>query len=322
MQAPLDQDISELTGKAADRRFLEGLQPVIERAAREGHEREKLKSAPKAQRRVARESEKPWLDRDINVPTGKYRDEQKMQRFAEQVSVFADKQRRNAARRNARVADEPIGPTQERYFRGGEGIDAITPPIGSHAVTVGIKAHIVRRPIDTDRDRIGDRRYDAALRFLRDYDAVVLGTKRIIADLDSVGGGSFGPRHGGVTDSVRESAARLHLLQQLSGNEIWRVLEQLVAQTHDVKKGRPVTVEEFGHELTGYSRDQARSAGVAAMALALSFVVNFYRREDALSRGDVSTAEEIRARLQIRRERLERERRDEERKRATTGGGR
>lgn len=236
-----------------------------------------------------------------------HRKESERERFqahaAHHISAAMKKERERRNRKNA--APENNGPTPERLAKlVKEDISAITPPIDSR-LGVTTKAHIIRSPLETNREKIKERLYNVGKRFVKDFDAAELGGHKVTSSYEGTPGTAFGARHGGVQDIAREAKTRMMLMAAQIGPSAWELLVGLVGQVTNARTGHPPTISECGAWLAGYAAesDQARAAGVGALIACLGFVEAFYQRLD--HDGGSMSAEEVRARRTIIREREE-----------------
>jgi hypothetical protein len=170
-----------------------------------------LAAKPAAQARVAEENKKPWLERPVDVPMGKHRHEQREARRLEmeqQLSAFADKQRRNSGRKNAK---QPMGPTPQRAAKAIDGIVAETVIPGQGPVPP-VRRHTVQSPIDRYGEfwdasaSHGGRDLLQAARDLRDIFLLSKSSSRITSSYEGAATTKQGARHGGVADHIREAA--------------------------------------------------------------------------------------------------------------------
>lgn len=232
--------------------------------------------------------------------------------LVEQIGIAVNKQKDKARRKNA--VPEFNGPTPERLAKDKDAdIAAIVPPIDSR-LGVTTKAVIIRSPLETHRATLRERLYNVGLRFLKDFDAASIAGARTTSSYgEGVGGGSYGARHGGVQDIAREANTRMMLLAAQIGPNGWSILSGLVGQVNDARMGRPPSLADIGVWLVGYKAgsDQARAAGLGSLITVLDFVDAWYSRLD--HDGGSMSAEEVRARRAIMRERMDKQDRRRER---------
>ena len=303
--------------KAAERQYLESIAPDIERADRSRREREKLEAPVAAQKRAAADNHKPWYDRPIDIPAGKYRVEQKVRRaaeLAEQVSVSIAKQRETARRKNAAPLDNRPTPERAAKLVGiqadgqqSTAVDAIAPPITDDDTRASLKAHEVQSVVDYYRRGWTYEELQGGHFLVNAWKEAALGEPRLVANYDGTPGSAFGPRDGGVKRSDKsERFVDAHnqmlnieaILFTNFGAKGVSMIKWLVWETVKVSRdGAPLSeqMEAAGRALAPFVKDRGRLWGITYgyLKCILRFAYGqWVVKEEAMQRRD-STPEQI-----------------------------
>ena len=291
----IDDDISELTGKAADRRFLESIQPVIERAAREGHERGILKSTIEAQKRLAAEKR---LEREAKL--------------AAAVSIIAAKEKERGGRKNA--AQEYNGPTPERGAKL-MGVVPIAPPIGTGDKNTITKAHLAQGVVEFYSDRMKAEHLQGARYLAQVGHKAGAGQPRVTGSYEGTPGTAFGPRRGGVAAHALDAHNELLNVEAIitsnfgpEGRYLLRWLWDSVEMARD-GMGLREQMAVLGKSIAPWVKDPAGLAHIAHGSLLMMFrfaYSNWVVKEQAMQRRE-STPQQIEMRRAIRRHKMVKE---------------
>lgn len=215
-------------------------------------------------------------------------------RYVDEISAYAAKKKQRSERKNA--AQETVGPTPERLAKAGA-YEEILVPIKEDTTRTTTKVARVQTLMDTFSTNLTEEDRAALARAAKDFmDAQVPSSKMISGYGQSAGGSAPGPRHGGVPDRCREAFNRITHLKAYVGPTIFEAFRVLVIEVAE-RAANP-------HARFSPWRDRATSKGVSyGVLLGAAWIIKYYyERERALNGRAESTAEEVRARLQIRRE--------------------
>ena len=293
MQAPLD--ISEVNGKAADRRFLQSIQETIDKAARESASRGTLKATVEMQKRLAAEAK---AKREAEL--------------AAAISIVAAKEKDKGGRKNAAPDNRP---TSERLAKL-MGAEAITPPIDGHNTIM--KAHLTQGVVEFYRDKWADEELQGARFLVKVWNDAVNGERGVTASYTGVPGAAYGPRDGGVKrGSKTETYVDAHQ-QMLNVEGIlfakfgakglnvvrWFVWETLRVARDGASMGEQM--EAAGKSLAPFVKDAGRLWGITFGSLQTIFrfaYAEWVVKEEAMKRR-ASTPQQIEMRRAIRRHKM------------------
>lgn len=215
-------------------------------------------------------------------------------RYVEEISAYAAKKKQRAARRNA--AQEVVTPTPERLAKAGS-YEEILVPIKEDETRATTKVTMLKSAFDLHKEKLSEDEVSALTQALRDFMMAEEISVRVTASYgEGTGGGSYGPRHGGVPDHNREAASRVALIRTRFHSEYLRVFDSLVRET----KAR---LQDAGRAHSHW-RDEATTKGFGMgllKATAWRFL-EFYIEQRALGGRQVRTEAEVRAALQVWRE--------------------
>lgn len=221
-------------------------------------------------------------------------------RYVDEISAFAARQKQRANRRNAAV--ETVGPTPERMAKAGA-YDEILVPIKDDTTRATAKVYRVHTMLDTFQTNLTEEDRAALARAAKDFmDAQVPSSKLISGYGQSAGGSAPGPRHGGVPDRCREALNRIEHLKSYVGPTLFEAFKVLVIEVAE-RAANP-------HARFSPWRDKATSKGVSyGVLLCCAWVIRYYYERERGLEGRQFTAEEIRMGRQVRQERIAREKR-------------
>ncbi len=319
---------SKAETRAVLREYQTDIEDAIRRAIREEAVREKLKliGAPKAKERVEAQAELPWLERSIDVPTGKYRDEQKFaraRRMQESVSVAMAKRKEAQQRKNA--APEFVGPTPERMAKEDpdEGVRKLAPPITDPTTRTNTRAYQMQAPLDRFEKILSPEQVQAG-RYLRDLFLAAEVGQRVTGSYGDGGGSVPGPRHGGVLDFARQAACTVEKVRKDWPEGLVKGIEWFITQQVIHQDGSPMRFEEMGATIIPWkSQDGQKASGYTRFIDVLDMAVKYFRNDLWMTpqlQADALSA--ARAGAQIKRERLAKmSNREQERLQSMQGGG-
>lgn len=332
-----------MSDKAADRAALSTLSAQIEGVLAARREREKLAASIEAQQRAGAESAKPWIDRG-EVPIGKFRAEQKIaraQQMRDQVSIKLAKERERAGRKNAAQAQaegktqtEEVGPTPERVAKEEAGaVSQMLTPIRDDGTRFGTRTHAVAAPYERYQKVLPQDLLAAAVQAVTDILTAESGP-RVTSSYDGTPVTSFGARHGGVQDYVREKTALVDEMRATLDREFLEVIDWVITSSVIKPSGEAMTLADVGRKVSpwkpGHSGEKDTAVGFGRMYQTLVRLREFYSRQGALGKQtEPPRPEEVRrlltagaARLQRSREQYGRHLENEEKKRKMLSGGR
>lgn len=331
----ISNEVRALSHKAAERAELSRLSGDIAKVLEARRERERLAASVEAARRIAEETSKSWLDRG-EVPVGKFREEQKRaraQQYRDQVSVKLAKDRERLARKNAATPQE-IGPTSERVAKEETGaVTKLPTPIRDDGTRLGARTHAVQAPYERYQNVLPQDLLAAAVQAVTDILTAESGPK-VTASYDGVPVTSFGARHGGVQDYVREKTALVDEMRATLDREFLEVIDWVITSTVIKPSGESMTLADVGRKVSpwqpGKSGEKDTAVGFGRMYQTLVRLREFYALQGALGKQTTppSPAEVRRlltagaARLQRHREQYGRHLENEEKKSRMQGGGR
>lgn len=215
-----------------------------------------------------------------------------------EISAYADKEKKRRQRRNA---TPEVGPTPERLAKVGS-YEEILVPIKDDQTRATSRVVRMQTLFDTFSTKLTEEDRSALARAAKDYLDAQMPSAKLISSYGEGGGSAPGPRSGGVPDRCREAFNRIAHLSSYVGPTMFEAFRALVIEV----------AEQAANPGRGYSpwRDLATQKGVSyGVLLACAWIVRYYyERERALSGRVESTQAEINARLQIRREQLDRRR--------------
>jgi hypothetical protein len=182
-------------------------------------------------------------------------------------------------------------PTPERVARALEGVEQST----------GSRAYRVRNPLEIHKARFAPQLVAAAVRYLKNRDAVETAAKTTgdWSGMPNLRSGAAKP--GGVHDPRRQDAAELAYVEATLEDEFIHLLDLLAAGVEAHRNNQPKTVADIARAVLLYrNQDSATAAGVGMLWGALVRLNSIYHKLRAYDR-KVSTPEEITARLMERR---------------------
>lgn len=297
--------------KASERERLRSLQPQIEIALAARRAREVL-AAPAAA--------KQQLDAAL----------QRAHELRAQVSIAAAKERAKRLPTKGAPPLVALGPTPERVAK--EDKDAVTTvatPIRDDGTRMGMRTHAVQPPYERYQDSLPQDLLAAAVQAVSDILTAEAGPK-VTASYDGVPVTSFGARHGGVQDYVREKAALVDEMRATLDRDFLKVIDWVITRTVIKSSGEAMSLADVGREVSpwepGKKGEKDTAVGFGRMYQTLVRLREFYALQGALGKQTTppSPAEVRRlltagaARLQRRREQYARHLENESKKR--TGG--
>lgn len=242
--------------------------------------------------------------------------------YVDQISAYADKQRRKAQRKNA----APIqynAPTPERAAKATDGVTSKTEIPGAGPVPP-VKSHHIQSPID--RYGAGWRpELEQAARDIRDIFLLAGSSARITSSYEGMASTVPGARHGGVADHIREAQAIASLIEAkfpMCMNDVSWFVTQIVCNPD----GSAMKFEDSGRrilrkhadekggeeELVWKTSETLKGVGYGAFYRTLEVLEWFLQEQRALGWGWAKRVEnpaaaralsmELRARAQILRE--------------------
>ena len=192
---------------------------------------------------------------------------QKRQRKFEQIAREIEADRR-------RMEREAGLPTRHRLAKGD--ITNKSERTGSVAPAI---VHQVRDPLDNVRKHLTDDEIASLARFVVNYEHAQR-TRAVTANYDGVGGGSFGPRHGGVPDRSREAATIADWMLRQLHEEFRSVAAFIVDATQRDRDGNPLTARDFmGAKFPAMGDKGRRDGGYIALCRSLAWRLQELERD-------------------------------------------
>ncbi len=205
-----------------------------------------------------------------------------MSEIINQISAYAEKQRRNAHRRVDNA------PTPERVAKTAMGMVY-------REVKPGERTYTVKAPVDAYHKDFSADEYEALRRYAEGY----MLAERSFGVMDYTGASSRGSGSklgglGNVSQAMRDRVAEFSIMQRRICPFFRDILEALVAQVQSAQLGKALSPVEYARQVT-HRRDKAtlQGFGLALLKAAAHRWMEEERRERALTKQQPMTAEEI-----------------------------
>ena len=227
-------------------------------------------------------SEQATQRRDALAKTGALNGN-KIVGYVAQISAYAAKEQEKRRRKNA--SQNFNGPTPERARKATNGITTQTVIRGVGGNTE-VKNHKIVSLVEKYAAFIPEEFVSAARQLVHDFTVAASGP-RITSSFEGSVTSAKGPRHGGVSDYVREAQSTVSLIKAEWHEDSVRDVEWFIVQVIHRADGLPMKLEDSGLRQSPWSANNlevAKGIGYGGLLRTLALASRFYARQRALGR--------------------------------------